>query len=123
MIVFGLLAVPVLTLIWCVPWFVTQDGPLHLYNAHIMIELLKSHSPLQEVYAIRWNPLPYWGAHVTLTALMSFLSERAADRVMLTVTSLGFAGSMLWLRRRVAGREGMASAAALAVLVSLNSLW
>jgi hypothetical protein len=123
LVVFGLLALPVLAVIWCVPWFVSQDGPLHLYNAHIMIELLKSHSPLQEIYAVRWSPLPYWGAHMTLTALMSFLSDRAADRIMLTVTSIGFAGSMLWLRWRVAGWEGMAVAAPLAVLVSLNVLW
>jgi hypothetical protein len=123
LIVFGVLVLPVLAAIWCVPWFVTQDGPLHLYNAHIMLELLKPHSPLQEVYAVRWNPLPYWGAHITLTALMSFLSDRAADRVMLTLTSVGFAGSMLWLRWRVAGWEGMAIAAPLAVLVSLNVLW
>jgi hypothetical protein len=122
-LVFGLLALPVLIVIWCVPWFVSQDGPLHLYNAHIMIELLKSHSPLQEIYAVRWDPLPYWGAHVTLSALMSFLSDRAADRVMLTLTSIGFAGSMLWLRWRVAGWEGMAIAAPLAVLISLNVLW
>jgi hypothetical protein len=123
LIAFGALALPVLAVIWLVPWFVTQDGPLHLYNAHIMLELLKPRSPLQEMYAIRWDPLPYWGAHVTLTALMSFLSDRAADRVMIAVTSVGFAGCMLWLRRRVAGGEGMAVAAALAVLLSLNSLW
>ena len=123
LVVFGVLALPVLIVIWCLPWFVTQDGPLHLYNAHIMIELLKSHSPLQEIYAVRWDPLPYWGAHAALTALMSFLSDRAADRVMLTLTSIGFAGSMLWLRWRVAGWEGMTIAAPLAVLVSLNALW
>lgn len=119
----GALALPVVIAIWCIPWFVTQDGPLHLYNAHIMIELLKSHSPLQEVYAVRWNPLPYWGAHITLTALMSILSERAADRLMLTFTSIGFACAMLWLRWRVAGWEGMAIAAPLTALVSLNVLW
>jgi hypothetical protein len=123
MIVFGLLTLPVMVVIWCVPWFVTQDGPLHLYNAHIMIELLKSESPLQEIYAIRWDPLPYWGAHITLAALMTFLSDRVADKLMLTLTSIGFAGSMLWLRWRVAGCEGMAIAAPLAVLVSLNVLW
>jgi hypothetical protein len=123
LVVFGLLALAVMTAIWCVPWFVSQDGPLHLYNAHIMIELLKSESPLQEIYTIRWTPLPYWGAHITLTALMSFLSDRIADKVMLTLTSIGFAGSILWLRWRVAGSEGMAIAAPLAVLISLNVLW
>jgi hypothetical protein len=123
LIVFGALALPVLIAIWCVPWFVTQDGPLHLYNAHIMIELLKDDSPLQEIYAIRWAPLPYLGAHLSLTAMMSVISDRTADRVMLTLTSIGFAGSLLWLRWRVAGSQGLAVAAPLAVLLSLNVLW
>src|SRR5215216_851130 len=123
LIVFGALALPVLIAIWCMPWFVTQDGPLHIYNAHIMLELLKAHSPLQETYAVRWDPLPYMGAHLSLTALMSVLSDRAADRMMLTLTSIGFAGSMLWLRWRVTGWEGMSVAAPLAVLLSLNVLW
>ena len=123
LIVFGLLALPVLIAIWCIPWFVTQDGPLHIYNADIMLELLKAHSPLQEIYTVRWDPLPYLGAHLSLTALMSVLSDRAADRVMITVTSIGFAGCILWLRWRVTGWEGMEVAAPLALLLSLNVLW
>src|SRR4051794_37532554 len=31
---FLLALVPGLAAVWSVPWFVTQDGPAHLYNAH-----------------------------------------------------------------------------------------
>ena len=27
-----------LSAIWAVPWFVTQDGPAHVYNAQILAE-------------------------------------------------------------------------------------
>src|SRR5262245_16867902 len=85
-VVFVALVLPVLVAIWFVPWFVTQDGPLHLLNAHIMGELLKPQSPFGQLYAVRWNPLPYWGAHMCLTGLMSLLSDRTADRVLMTIT-------------------------------------
>jgi hypothetical protein len=121
--VFGILILPVLIAIWFVPWLVTQDGPLHLLNAHIMGELLKSHSPFGELYSVRWDPLPYWGAHMCLTGLMSLLSDRTADRILLTITSVGLASAIVWLRWRVAGWEGMAIIAPLAVILSLNMLW
>lgn len=123
LLVFGLLVLPVLAAIWCVPWFVTQDGPLHLLNAHIMAELLKQPTTFDGLYAVRWDPLPYWAAHLCLTGLMSLFSERTADRILMTLTSMGFASAMVWLRWRVAGWEGMWAIAPLAVLLSLNNLW
>ena len=123
LIVFGVLILPVLIAIWFVPWLVTQDGPLHLLNAHIMVELLKPQSPMGELYSVRWDPMPYWAAHMCLTGLMSLLSDRTADRILLTLTSVGLASALVWLRWRVAGWEGMAIVAPLAVILSLNMLW
>ena len=37
---FVLALLPALAAIWAVPLFVTQDGPAHLYNAHILAESL-----------------------------------------------------------------------------------
>ena len=121
--VFASLILPVLAAIWFVPWFMTQDGPLHLLNAHIMGELLRTESPLGQLYAVRWDPLPYWGAHMCLTGLMSLLSDRTADRILMTITSVGFASAIVWLRYRVAGWDGLAIVAPLAVILSLNMLW
>lgn len=123
LIIFYGLIFPVLIAIWFVPWLMTQDGPLHLYNAQIMIELLKPGSSLHNLYAVHWTPMPYWTAHLSLTGLLGLLSERLANRVMLTLTSVGFAGSIIWLRWRVAGWQGMAIVAPLAVILSLTILW
>lgn len=122
-IVFAALILPVLSAIWFVPWFVTQDGPLHLLNAHIMNELLRPQSPLGEMYAVRWNPVPYWGAHMFLTGLMTLVSDRAADRIVMTITSVGFASALVWLRWRVAGWDGFLIVAPIAVILSVNMLW
>jgi hypothetical protein len=123
LLIFGLLALPVLAAIWGVPWFVTQDGPLHLLNAHIMTELLKQPMTFDGLYAVRWDPLPYWAAHLCLSGLMSLFSDRTADRILMTLTSMGLASAIVWLRWRVAGWEGMWAIAPLAVILSLNILW
>lgn len=123
LLVFGVLVLPVLIAIWCVPWFVTQDGPAHLYNAHILIELLKPNSHLGEFYAARWIPLPNLGGHLSLMGLMTFLPARAADRVMMSLTFVGFAGSIVWLRLQVTGWKGITLATPLAVILALNWMW
>src|SRR4029079_12219335 len=61
--------------------------------------------------------------HMCLTGLMSLLSDRTADRILMTITSVGFASAIVWLRYRVAGWGGLAIIAPLAVILSLNMLW
>jgi hypothetical protein len=117
------LAAPVLIAIWFVPWFVTQDGPLHVYNAYLLSALSNEDSPLAEYYAPRGGVLPYIGVYKLLAWLMSIISARAADRVLMMLTSIGFAGSVLWLRWRVAGPENMAIVVPLVLLLAISHLW
>ncbi|MEN3333655.1 MAG: hypothetical protein V7641_3020 [Blastocatellia bacterium] len=123
LIVFALLAIPALAAIWFVPFFVSQDGPLHLLNAYITLELFKQPAAFDNLYTMHWHPLPYWAGHLFLTGLMSLVSERIADRTLLTLTSLGLASALVGLRWRVAGWQGMALVAPLAITLSLNLLW
>ena len=120
---FVVFVLPTVAAIWCVPWFVTQDGPSHLYNAYLMSELLKGHSPAQEFYTLNWMPLPNVAGHWLLVALLQFVSPRTADRILMTLTSVGLAGALVWLRWRVAGRNGMAFIIPLATLIALNTMW
>ena len=117
------LAAPLLTAIWFFPWFVTQDGPLHVYNAHLLSALSDEHSLFNNYYAPRGGLLPYVGVYKLLAGLMSIVPARAADRVLMTLTSIGFAGSILWLRWRVAGSEGMSMVAPLALTIAISRLW
>lgn len=123
LIIFGLSVLPVLVAIWGVPWFVTQDGPAHMYNAHILVELLKANSSFAEFYTARLEPIPNLAGHLLSMGLMSVLSARTADRMMMTITFVGFTSSIVWLRWRVAGWRGMALVVPLAVILALNWMW
>jgi hypothetical protein len=122
--VFLLALAPTLAALAKVPWFVTQDGPAHLYNAQIIAESLRPDtSPFTRAYEVRWEPLPNWAGHLTLVGLLSILPARWADRVLTTATFVGFAGALVWLRWRIRGWRGMPTAALLAVLLALNMTW
>jgi hypothetical protein len=123
LLIVGILVTPIVAAIWSHPWFVTQDGPIYLYNSHIILESLKSNNPFREYYWVRPVPVPYWGAYLFLTALMSVVPERIADHLMVTITSVGLMTCILWLSWKVAGWDGMALVAPFAVILSLNILW
>ena len=100
---------PALAAIWAVPWFVTQDGPAHVYNAEILASSVGSAgdfdrmSPWHNVYKVRWQAIPNWAGSLVLAALVANLPAWLADRIMTSMTLAGFAASILWLRWRVAG--------------------
>lgn len=123
LLVFGAFALPMLAAIWGLSGFVVQDSPLYLYNSHIMLESFKSASPFQPYFALEWTPLPYWGAYAVLMALMPVLPARAADQVLMTLTSVGFATALMWLRWRVSGWQSMAIVAPVSIVLSINILW
>lgn len=120
-ILFALL--PALLAIWFTPWFVTQDGPAHLYNAQIITQSGDPSSPFASFYRVNWKPLPNWVGHLSLAGLLRVVPPWVADRLMTTLTLAGFAASIVWLRWRVVGWRGLPMATVLAVLLSLNVSW
>lgn len=114
---------PVLTAIWGVRWFVTQDGSAHLYNAHIIAESLGANSPFARYFLVRWEPLPNWSGHLVTAIFVSLLPAWAAGPAVTTLTLVGFVASIVWLRVRVAGSNGLPLASVLAVLLALNLPW
>jgi hypothetical protein len=116
------LAAP-LSAIWAVPWFVTQDGPAHVYNAQILAESFDPGSPSRLVYSISWKPIPNWMGHLVLAGLVARLPAWVADRIMTSATLVGLAAATLWLRWRVAGARGLVLAAFLSALLAMNFAW
>jgi hypothetical protein len=101
----------------------TQDGPAHLYNAHILAQFLEPQSPFRDVYEVRWEPLPNWAGHIVTMLFVSMLPPSTAGRAVTTLTLVAFAFSLLWLRWKVAGRQGLALASVIATLLALNVAW
>ena len=114
---------PALAAIWTVPWFVTQDGSAHVYNAQILASSGDPGSPLRDVYTIQWRPIPNWVGHLVLASLVATLPAWSADRIMISITLISFAASILWLRHRVAGTRHVPAAALLAALLAMNITW
>src|SRR5262249_33077489 len=119
----GLGLLPALLAMAALPGFITSDGPAHLYNAQIISDLWQGGREYGDVYEVRWAPLPHWGQYLLLLGLMQLVPPRAADRLAMVVTLVGFGASVLWLRWKVAGRPGLGVAALLSALLALNVPW
>ena len=117
---------PAIVGIWSGRWFVTQDGPAHLYNARVIIESRDPLSPYASTYEVRAKPLPNWGGHILYLALGALLPTASAERAAATVTFVLLAATTAWLRRRVCpddGIGGIVATAALATILGLNVTW
>jgi hypothetical protein len=114
---------PPLAAIWTHPGFVTQDGPAHLYNAHILALSFDPTSPFRQTFEVRWDPLPNWAGSIVSMALVSTLPPRAADRAMTSLSLVAFATAITWLRWKVAGQHGLAQATLAASLIAMNVAW
>ena len=102
----AIVLLPVLCAIWTVPGFVTQDGPTHLYNAWILSCSFTSPSPYQDYFVVQWQPLPNWVGHLALAGLLEVVSPWSADRIMMSVTLVGFASGSRLVALACARRTG-----------------
>ena len=114
---------PALAALASTPWFVTQDGPAHLYNAEVLARSFDADSPFASFYRVRWEPLPNWAGHLALMILHAIVPARGANLALDALTLAGFSASVLWLRWRVAGARGLGVAALLSALLGLNVAW
>src|ERR1043166_10231681 len=66
------------------PYIVTHDGPAHIYNSNLILQLL-SHPGKPVAEMMRFNPeiVPNWIAHFSLAILNSFLPGRIAEKILL----------------------------------------
>lgn len=74
----GLLLVP----IWLPPGIDTQDGPVHLYNAELILQLLAdSNAWFSNWVTVNHRPDPTWVPHLFMSGLLSILPQGAAERL------------------------------------------
>jgi hypothetical protein len=130
MAVLALALAPAMAALWSVTWFVTQDSPAHVYNAEILSRSFDADSPFARTFSIRWQPIPNWVGHILLAGLVRATPAWAADRIMTSVTLVGFAAAVFWLRLRISGSgperrvgTGHVSSALLAALLGMNMTW
>ena len=95
--------------IWSVARLPTQDGPSHVYNARLLLQLARPtlSNPVSEVFAIRREPFPNWAGHAVLATLMGLgLGPLVAEKVLVSAYVAGMAVGSRYLLRSVApGQE------------------
>jgi hypothetical protein len=82
--------------VWAFPYLPTQDGPAHLYNAQILKDIGDAATGYDEFFELRAEPLPNLTSHLLLAALLFVVPPLVAEKLLVSVYVLGFAGSFRW---------------------------
>jgi hypothetical protein len=80
--------------IWAFPYIPTQDGPSHLYNAQILKDYDDPAAGYAPFFELRGDPLPNLTSHVLLAALLYVFPPLIAEKVLVSLYVLGFAGGL-----------------------------
>jgi hypothetical protein len=109
--------------IWSVERFINQDGSPHVYNTHIMLELLKENPNITQFYALNSVPIPNLTGYWLLAELLVFLSVATATKLVVTLTFAAFVAAVGWLRFQTAGREDLKTSLLLGSALAFNWMW
>jgi hypothetical protein len=72
-----------------VKFFPTVDGPAHLYNAKLILELISGSSSWQDQISINDSFTPNWTGHLLLALLIKLFSPSVAEKIILGVYLVG----------------------------------
>ena len=109
--------------IWAVDNFVNQDGSPHLYNAYLIVELLRGNPAFTEFYALNSAPIPNLTGHYLLALFLLIVTPPVVTKIMVTFTFAGLAAAVGWLRFQTVGREGLTTAFLIGAALAFNWMW
>ena len=89
--------------IWIPDWYLTGDGPCHLYNAGILHDLWagKNTGFYGRFFNVVGRPNPNWMSHLVLAGLQYFIKGVLAEKVLLSVYVWLFLSGFNKLLRRL----------------------
>lgn len=120
---FAILVLLPLSAIWSVEFYVTQDGSVHLYNAHLMLELLKGNEAVSEFVALNPVLVPNLTGHWILLCLLAIFSPAVTVKLFVSLLFAGLVASTSWLRQQVSGHDDRFTGLLLAVFLAFNEMW
>lgn len=87
-------------------YFVTVDGPAHLYNAQLIRSLFGGDGSIINQY-LEFNPrlVPNWSGHFLLVCLLKFFSAAASEKIILGLYLIGLPLSFRYLARVMKARN------------------
>ncbi|MBK7554690.1 MAG: hypothetical protein IPI55_08815 [Flavobacteriales bacterium] len=87
LLVFVALLLAHLLVVWRMPVFLTQDGPSHLYNARILLELwARDPSGLySDFFTLNTSFSPNWTGNIILAGLLKFFTPVVAEKMLVSI--------------------------------------
>ena len=82
--------------IWLFPYFPTQDGPSHVYNAQVLAEYSNPKYEFERYYQINWRPFPNWLSHALLAILLKLFPALIAEKLFLSFYVILFPLAILY---------------------------
>ncbi len=99
--VYALLLVLSLVPLWIIRYIPSLDGPQHLYNSNVIIQLLKGSDIFREFFRINEVVVGYWTGHFALSFFNLFLPSWLAEKMFLTAYVFGLVFSFRYLVRSI----------------------
>jgi hypothetical protein len=89
--------------VWSNKYFITGDGPCHLYNSKVLLDFITSHNLdfYDDYYVLNKNLDPNWFSHITLALLLSFLPDFLAEKIFVSAYIILFAVGLRWLLKTI----------------------
>ncbi len=84
---FGAMVVLFIIPLWVYPYIPTQDGPAHLFNAHLINGLLQEQTNpmIDGFYELNKDFTPTWVFHLVLAKLGRMAGVQTAERIILSI--------------------------------------
>ena len=87
--------------LWIFRYVPSLDGPQHLYNANVIIQLLKGSEIFRKFFRINEVVVGYWTGHFALSFFNLFLPAWLAEKIFLTAYVLEVVFSFRYLVRSI----------------------
>lgn len=105
--------------VWLFPYFPTQDGPSHLYNAFVLAHYADSASVLTRSYfELNLRLFPNWTAYLLMAPLLRILPPLVVQQLILSICVISIPAAVLYLQKSFKGTVD--ATALLAVLLAYS---
>lgn len=86
-------------------WFPTLDGPCHLYNARVILDLLRGDELTGRFFEINPFPEPNWLGHAIMAAVQAIAPAFVAEKVIVLGFALGLPLAFRYCARQFEGHD------------------
>jgi hypothetical protein len=108
-----------LVFVWAFPWFISQDGGAHVYNAWVLLHFFDSGYEFNRLYyELNPAPVPNLLSHAILVSLLTLLSPAAAEKALVSLYVILW--PIAWVYALRAVRRDAAWLAALTMPLCMN---